>query len=91
MAHWPRDPAFLAEANRLLSLSASDLVDDEAWLAEDDGAPIGYYRLSLHAGPATIRSRACVSSSEPGPRQRICRKKARRSSTNRCGSSMAGK
>ena len=54
MAYWPHDAAYLAEANRLLSLSAQDLANDEAWVAERDGTPVGYYRLTLHGDRAEI-------------------------------------
>ena len=54
MAYWPRDPAYLAEANRLLSLSAQDLARDQAWMVEHAGTPVGYYRLTLHGDLAEI-------------------------------------
>jgi GNAT superfamily N-acetyltransferase len=54
MAYWPHDATYLAEANRLLSLSAQDLARDEAWVVERDGNPVGYYRLTLHGDLAEI-------------------------------------
>jgi GNAT superfamily N-acetyltransferase len=54
MAYWPHDAAYIAEANRLLSLGALDLARDEAWVAERDGTPVGYYRLTLHGDLAEI-------------------------------------
>ena len=54
MAYWPHDAAYLAEANRLLSLNAQDLVRDEAWVVERAGIPVGYYRLTLHGDVAEI-------------------------------------
>jgi GNAT superfamily N-acetyltransferase len=54
MAHWPHDAAYLAEANRLMSLSGKDLEHDEAWVLEQDGRPTGYYRLSIEADVAEI-------------------------------------
>jgi GNAT superfamily N-acetyltransferase len=54
MAYWPHDAAYLAEANRLLSLSAQDLERDEAWVVEHDAAPVGYYRLTLHGEAGEI-------------------------------------
>lgn len=54
MAYWPHDAAYLAEANRLLTLGAEDLACDEAWLVERDGTPVGYYRLTLHGDLAEI-------------------------------------
>jgi len=56
MAYWPRDAAYLAEANRLLSrsLTTRDLARDEAWIAERDGAPVGFYRLSIDGDSAEI-------------------------------------
>ena len=54
MAHWPRSQTFLAEANRLMSLSARDLEGDQAWLVEHAGAPIGYYRLTFEGVAAEI-------------------------------------
>jgi len=56
MAYWPRDPTYLAEANRLLSrsLTARDLGRDEAWIAARGGAPVGFYRLSIAGDQAEI-------------------------------------
>jgi GNAT superfamily N-acetyltransferase len=46
-AHWGRDAAYMAEAARLMSLDASDLARDEAWVLEEDETPVGYYRMSV--------------------------------------------
>jgi GNAT superfamily N-acetyltransferase len=54
MAYWPHDAAYLAEANRLMSLSVQDLARDEAWVVERNGKTIGYYRLTLHVDLAEI-------------------------------------
>lgn len=54
MAYWPHEAAYIAEANRLLSLRAEDLARDEGWVVERDGTPVGYYRLTLHDNLAEI-------------------------------------
>jgi GNAT superfamily N-acetyltransferase len=54
MAHWPRDPAYLAEAASLMSISAGDLERDEAWILADETGPLGFYRLSFDADRAEI-------------------------------------
>lgn len=54
MAHWPRDPAYLEEAERLMSLGPHDLARDEAWILEDEVGAIGFYRLSLDGDRAEI-------------------------------------
>jgi GNAT superfamily N-acetyltransferase len=54
MAHWPHDAAYLAEANRLLSLRADDLARDDAWVAEREGTPVGYYRMTRRGASAEI-------------------------------------
>jgi GNAT superfamily N-acetyltransferase len=46
MGHWDHPPGYLAEARRLMSLSADDLRRDEAWVALVDAAVAGFYRLS---------------------------------------------
>ena len=54
MGHWPRDPAYLAQAVELMSLDADDLERDEAWILEDGGGAIGFYRISLAGESAEI-------------------------------------
>jgi GNAT superfamily N-acetyltransferase len=54
MGHWPRDAAYLAQAVDLMSLDANDLEHDEAWILEDEGGAIGFYRLSLAGNSAEI-------------------------------------
>ena len=54
MAYRRHDAAYLAEANRLVSLSAEDLARDEAWAVERHGKPVGFYRLTLHGDLAEI-------------------------------------
>ena len=54
MAHWPRDPGYLAEAERLMSLDAASLERDEAWVLDDGLRAIGYYRLALDGDRAEI-------------------------------------
>lgn len=54
MAYRRRDPAYLAEAERLMSLDAAGLERDEAWILEGDGGTVGYYRLSLDRQRAEI-------------------------------------
>ncbi len=54
MGYWPRDPAYLDEAERLMSLSPDDLERDEAWILEDEFGAIGFYRLSLDGDHAEI-------------------------------------
>ena len=54
MGHWPRDPAYLAQAVELMSLDAADLERDEAWILEDGAGAIGFYRLSLAGKAAEI-------------------------------------
>jgi GNAT superfamily N-acetyltransferase len=55
MGHWPRDPEYLAEAARLMSLSADDLDRDEAWVLEEGGVAIGFYRVSIDGSRAEIK------------------------------------
>jgi GNAT superfamily N-acetyltransferase len=54
MGHWPRDAAYLAQAVELMSLDADDLERDEAWILEDGGGAIGFYRISLAGESAEI-------------------------------------
>ena len=54
MGHWPRDAAYLAQAVDLMSLDADDLERDEAWILEDGGVAIGFYRISLAGESAEI-------------------------------------
>jgi GNAT superfamily N-acetyltransferase len=46
MRYWDHPPGYLAEARRLMSLSAEDLRRDEAWVLLVDDAAAGFYRLS---------------------------------------------
>jgi GNAT superfamily N-acetyltransferase len=54
MGHWPRDAAYLAQAVELMSLDADDLERDEAWILEDGGDAIGFYRISIAGDSAEI-------------------------------------
>ena len=55
MGHWPRDAAYLAQAVELkTSLDADDLERDEAWILEDGGVAIGFYRIPLAGESAEI-------------------------------------
>jgi GNAT superfamily N-acetyltransferase len=54
MGNWDHPPGYLAEARRLMSLSAEDLRRDEAWVTLVDGAVAGFYRLSRAAESAEI-------------------------------------
>jgi GNAT superfamily N-acetyltransferase len=54
MGHWPRDAAYIAQAVELMSLDADDLERDEAWILEDGGVAVGFYRISLAGESAEI-------------------------------------
>ena len=54
MSVWSRDAAYLAEAVELMSLGAEALERDEAWILEDEGDAIGFYRISLAGESAEI-------------------------------------
>ena len=54
MAHWPHPPEYLDQAVELMSLSGDDLKRDEAWVAEREGALIGFYRISREGDIAEI-------------------------------------
>lgn len=54
MRYWDHPPGYLAEARRLMSLSAEDLRRDEAWVLLVDEAVAGFYRLSRAGETAEI-------------------------------------
>ena len=54
MAHWPHTPEYLAEAADLMSLDAAEIERDEAWVLEDEGSIIGFYRVSIEGSRGEI-------------------------------------
>lgn len=54
MGHWDRPPAYLAEAQGLMSLSEDDIERDEAWVLTDRARIVGFLRVSLSGADAEI-------------------------------------